>query len=181
MTRPLIVIFAVLSIFGLFITLLQSCNKQYSLPEIANEPERITSVQLELRDIETGKVNTYIFQEIDSSGVRNDTVRLQSNSSYYCSLKFLNEVEPNEISNITYQIKKDSKNHIICFDTKTTLYIIRTDNDGMLPLGLESKWYIGEQSQGRLTIGLMHQPNIKNGSCEIGETDIKIAFPILIN
>ncbi len=59
----------------------------------------------------------------------------------------------------------------------TPLGEIKTHLDGNgLELGLAADVTTTSASNGTFTISLKHQPGIKNGSCDIGETDVEVAF-----
>jgi hypothetical protein len=49
-----------------------------------------------------------------------------------------------------------------------------------LPLGLLTNWKSGSASNGQLMISLKHQPGIKDGSADKGETDVEINFPVIV-
>ena len=162
---------------------LQSCNNQKAIPSLSEEPEIITTVKLEFKDLVNGDISSYFYREMNGKTVspsQQDTVKLKANCNYFANLSFLNESDSDAIKNITYEIKMEDKSHMVCWVANFNSMVIRMDSDGNFPLGLESKWLNGPASQGNVIISLMHQPNIKNGACEIGGTDIKVSFPVVI-
>jgi hypothetical protein len=55
------------------------------------------------------------------------------------------------------------------------------DQDGNgLSLGLQSTWKGINPTTSMMKIALKHQPGIKNGSCNVGETDVEVEFPLII-
>lgn len=162
----------------------QSCKEPRTKPSATNQPELITTLKIEFKNVETGEISEFFYRDLDSFGSnlpnRWDSIRLKTNSTYYFSVKFLNESDPNEIINVTPEIKSEDYNHLVCYETSANSIIIRSDNDGVYPLGLESKWITGQYSKDIFTVRLMHQPGIKNGNCEIGETDVQVTFPLII-
>jgi hypothetical protein len=63
----------------------------------------------------------------------------------------------------------------------TTLTIARTDKDlNGLELGLNTLWNAQSRDFGSVKTSLKHQPNIKNGQCDVGETDVEIEFPFVV-
>jgi hypothetical protein len=49
-----------------------------------------------------------------------------------------------------------------------------------LSLGLQSTWKGIKSTTSMMKIALKHQPGIKNGQCDLGETDVEVEFPIVI-
>lgn len=179
----ILLLFFVSSIFT-SVVFFQSCKEPRTKPAATNEPEKITTLKIEFKEVETGKVLEFICRNLDSniSNMPNrcDSIRLKANTTYFFSVKFFNESNPDEIINVTREIKSEDYNHMVCYETSSSSLIIRSDNDGIYPLGLESKWVTGLPSKDNFTVHLMHQPGIKNGTCEIGETDAKVFFPLII-
>ncbi len=55
----------------------------------------------------------------------------------------------------------------------------RFDTDGNSGVGLVSTWsHTGVADNGNVTIPLTHQPGVKDGTCEPGETDVEVTFVI---
>src|SRR3990167_2160051 len=55
-----------------------------------------------------------------------------------------------------------------------------TNSDGTYEVGLLSSWVTQAISTGETTITLKHQPGVKNGQCDPGETDIELTFHTII-
>ena len=164
----------------------ESCTDPAIPPAPTNESELITTLKVELTDTLTGQKLNYYFRDIDGEGGNApsqwDTIKLSDSSFYNVSLKFLNESNPNSIKNITLEIDAEKNNHIICFTPSVVnAIILRTDTDGAYQIGIASTWKTGKTSAGNITIVLKHQPGLKNGGCDAGETDVQVVFPAIIN
>lgn len=168
--------------FFLAITVsIQSCKDPAVPPAPTNESEVITSVKIEMTDTLTGQKLNYFFRDLDGEGGNApsqwDTIRMTDSSFYKVTLRFLNESDPNNIKDISAEIYTEKANHIICFTPDlVNTEIKRTDSDGTYELGLLSTWETGTISTGNITITLKHQPGLKNGNCEPGETDAEVKF-----
>lgn len=172
-----------LSVFAAFI--INSCNDTSNPPSPTDDSEVITTLKLELKDTISGVLYSYFFRDPDGEGgnspVQWDTIKLDSQKVYKVVLKILNESNPNAIIDVSNEIKAEATSHIICFTPANTgLIVTRTDTDGTYPIGLESLWKSGKNSNGTLNIKLKHQPGLKNGSCDVGETDIDVNFPLKV-
>jgi hypothetical protein len=149
------------------------------------EEELITTLKVTFTDSSGIHPNVFaMFQDIDGPGgnapTAMDTIRLKANTTYYAAIQVLNE-SINPAEDITVEILGEATSHLFCFDiTGANVQVIRTDTDGTYELGITSKWTTGAVSAGSSVISLKHQPGIKNGSCLIGETDIEVNFPTLI-
>lgn len=162
---------------------LTACKKEdpETPPPPTNEEELITTFKITFTD-PNGINPSYaaFFTDIDGAGGNEptafDTIRLKPNSTYNASIQFLNEsVSPTDT--ITHEILEEAVDHLICFNINgANVSIQRTDSDGTYELGLLSNWITGNSSNGNVTISLKHQPGIKNGNCDLGDTDIELNF-----
>lgn len=169
----------------LFLTIVvSSCKKDDPVPNPpapVNEEELITTFKITFTD--PNGVNpdvTAIFKDIDGPGGNEpsvfDTIRLKPNATYHASIQFLNEAA-SPAEDITSEIEEEAVDHLICFDISgANVTIVRTDSDGTHEIGLASAWTTTSVSQGNIIISLKHQPGIKNGSCDLGDTDIELNF-----
>ena len=160
-------------------------NEPVDQPPIVIEQELITTFKLVLKDTLGLKPTiTVYFRDLDGPGGSNpsqfDTIRLSSNTVYQATIDFFNEsLIPTDT--ITKEIIEEAKDHLICFSPNNiNLGVKRTDSDGTYELGLSSLWTIGTISTGNILIQLKHQPDIKNGICDLGETDIELNFEVII-
>lgn len=173
-------------LFGLlFVTaIISSCKKENPIvnpPLPDNEEELITTFKITFTDPDGVNPSvTAIFRDIDGPGGNNptvfDTIRLKPNATYNAVIEFLNEAA-SPAEDITAEILEEAADHMICFDvTGANATIVRTDSDGTYEIGLASTWTTTAASSGTTVISLKHQPGIKNGSCDLGDTDIEISF-----
>lgn len=167
------------------LTMLAACKKDpkpvITPPPPVNEEELITTFKITFTD--PNGVNpsvTAIFRDLDGPGGNNPTVfdpiKLKANSTYNAAIQFLNEAA-SPAEDITAEILEEAVDHLICFDvTGANVTIVRTDSDGTYQVGLASTWTTAAVSSGNTIITLRHQPGIKNGSCDIGDSDIELNF-----
>lgn len=160
----------------LAIMIFPSCKKK------SNEEELITTVKLVLKDSATLESKIYRWQDLDGAGGNNpslpDTLKLGGNRTYYYYLVFINESDASKVVDITEEIKSEGKDHLICFADggSGNLKFIATDSDGTLPIGIDGKIYVGNNGNGTIKMVLHHQPGIKTGDCNKGETDAEVDF-----
>jgi len=175
---------------ALLITGLSSCKKDEQKPDDHhdhnhehNEEELITTFTITFTDA-AGILQTVeaTFRDTDGEGgnppTTFDNILLQSNTTYNTSISLLNEsVTPAE--DITHEIEEEGDEHIFCFEpTNVNVVTTRTDSDGTYGIGLTSDWTTSDASNGTVLISLKHQPGVKNGTCEPGETDIELLFNV---
>ncbi len=161
----------------------QKDKNEVTEPITENESELITTLKISLFDGNTTHV--FQFKDPDGEGGANgvtDTIFLDHNKVYTGSLQFLDESNPSDKKDITLEIKEEAGDHLICYQANTSgLSITTTDKDeNEYPIGLETDWSVSTVGAGNLVIRLRHQPGIKNGDCDRGETDIEVAFPVKI-
>ncbi len=169
----------------------QSCEKHDDNHQHNNEEELITKVEIYL-----GAGDSILIREIwsdqDGIGGNNpilpDTLILQKNKTYYGFIKFYTNHDDTSFHDITNDIKTEGKDHIICYNVQsmamppTGLAILRTDDDvNNVVLGFDTEWLTPANFDlGQVNVRLKHQPGIKNGTCDPGETDVEVNFPYLI-
>ena len=162
----------------------QSCKDDHD--DHDHEGELITTVQMVFTDSATSTVaGTFEFSDPDGPGgnppQRLDTIDLQRSKTYLVELRFI-DASKNPAHDITHEIREEAKEHIVCFtDAGSNLTILRTDSDGTHPIGLSSRWNTPDvMSSGKVKVTLKHQPGVKNGQCEPGDTDVEIEFPVRV-
>lgn len=170
-------------------TLLLACKKDGDNADTptppANDGEVLTSVILELTDTTSGSASmSFAFRDLDAEGsnppIEWDTLFLQANRVYDARIIVLNEIAiPTDT--ISLEIEEEADEHLFCFESNISgLSVTRTDSDGQYEVGLYSRWTTPAASIGNVTITLKHQPGVKNGTCEPGDTDIEVVFPCVI-
>lgn len=177
----------VIAILGLAVLAgFTSCKKDEVLVETPqptfNEPEVITTLTLTFVDDAGVEPNvTVTFRDPDGDGGLGpdifDTIRLQNNTVYNCSITLLNEtVTPAE--DMTAEVLEEDHEHLFCFSPSgADVSVARTDTDGTYEVGLQSQWTVGVAGNGTTTVSLKHQPDgIKDGTCAPGETDVEVNF-----
>ena len=159
----------------------QGCN-DVEEPPIENEEELITSVEL-IFTIKGGGSETFKFADPDGEGgnapTQFDTIKLLADTVYDLEVRFLDESK-SPAENITEEVEEESDEHLVCYTSDiSTITINDTDGNG-LPLGLSASVSTMAASDGVFDISLKHQPDVKDGTCSLGETDVEVAFPLLV-
>ena len=154
--------------------------KEVDNPPNPNEEELITSVVLQFTDTSSNQTSTFKFADPDGAGgnppSQFDTIRLDSHAVYLVSVQFLDE-SGNLTVDITKEVKEEAEDHLVCYDWNGLGNIQVTDQDvNGLDLGLEAEFITKSPESGNLVISLKHQPEIKDGSCNLGETDVEVSF-----
>ncbi|MDC1221312.1 type 1 periplasmic binding fold superfamily protein [Salibacteraceae bacterium] len=153
-------------------------------PIDVNEEELITTVRLNFENTASSNQFSASWTDKDGDGGDNptiDSIYLDTNASYQVSIEFLDE-SSDEVEDITEEVQEEGVEHIVCLESSSSeIQIERTDSDGTYEIGLESKWTISNAANGSLTISLKHQPDVKDGTCNPGETDVEVIFPFAIN
>lgn len=151
----------------------------------SNETELITTLIVEMTDSSNNTSNHFVFRDLDGDGGNApssfDSILLNANSTYSCKLIVLDESQ-SKSDTISQEIFDERDDHLFVFTKEqidADIYITDKDNNN-LPVGLMSKWYSKTTSSGFVTITLKHQPDIKNGSALLGETDVEVKFPCRI-
>lgn len=152
-------------------------------PHDHNEEELITSVELHITESGSGNHFMATWSDLDGAGGESpkiDSIFLDTNSIYSVSIEFLDESD-GHAHDLTDEIEEEADEHIICFESATTdLSVNRTDSDGIYEIGLESEWTTKDASSSSIRISLKHQPEVKDGTCTPGETDVEVTFPLVI-
>lgn len=183
--KRLVMILSVLSVA--LVACKKEKKKEVENPTNPNEQELITTFKIVFTDANGVLPNVEAqFVDIDGPGGNNpsvfDTIRLVANATYNASITLLNE-SAIPTQNITQEVEEEGVDHLFCFDLTSGLNatITRTDLDANnLPIGITSQWVLGAASTGTATIRLRHQPGVKNGQCDPGETDIELNFHMVI-
>ena len=165
-----------------------SCKKdedEVTNPPIVNEEEVITTLTLQFTETSGAEDPfTVTFRDPDGDGGLApdifESITLTGGLSYTCSILLLNETET-PADTISLEVLAEADEHLFCFEvTGADLDIARTDSDGEFEVGLESLWTAGALSSGTVMVTLKHQPGIKDGTCEVGDTDVEVEFDVVI-
>ncbi|MDP4587720.1 MAG: hypothetical protein NWS86_06010 [Flavobacteriales bacterium] len=172
-----------------FLLLLIGCAKdeeELSTPPVNNEEELITTFILNLENIaDATDTIQATFRDVDGPGgedpVLESSLVLQRNATYNGVISVLDE-SGDETEDITIEVEEEGAEHLFCFDFEGVngVSVAYADSDGIYGIGILSTWIGEELGQGTVSITLKHQPGVKDGTCEPGETDIEVSFPIEI-
>ena len=174
-----------LLIISLFAFGISSCGDVEDPPD-PNEEELITTVELTFTDTTSGSNPvTFRFADPDGEGgnapTQFDTIMLNSNTVYNVAIKFLDE-SGTAVEDITEEVLEEADEHLVCYTSAGTLSVTATDMDGNgLAIGLAALCTTGAAEETTLTVNLRHQPGVKNGTCDVGETDVEVAFSVNVN
>lgn len=157
-------------------------------PVDPNEEELITKVQLTFTDSATGaSVSEVVYSDPDGDGgnaaVRFDSISLDSGMTYNVAISLFDESDGGNIVNITNEVLEEAQDHLFCYTpTNADVSIVKTDSDGTFPVGITTRWSVGNPGAGTLRVELKHQPDgTKNGTCTPGSTDVQLDFQIRVN
>ena len=147
------------------------------------EPELITTVKIDCK-LGDSIVGSFVWSDPDGDGgnppLTVDTIKIDSGVTYQCYLSF-EDRSFTPLKNITEEIKDNGSDHMICFTAAGALLnIVYKDSDGKYGIGLISEWKPLSKGIGSLRLILRHQPGIKDGSCDPGESDVDVVFPLLV-
>jgi hypothetical protein len=176
---------AILIAFGSF-----SCKKDtdnVKNPPKDEEKELITTFKLLFTDsLHAGQSFEVVYKDIDGDGglipSKFDTIVLDTAKVYLVSVVLLNESKT-PVDTVSNEIIKEASDHLFCYGpTPNLLEIKLTDTDGAIPLGIQSTWTTTSNAgNGSVRIRLKHQPGIKSGACDLGETDIDLTFQLKVS
>lgn len=176
-------IFSVVLLASLtLISLFGSCTKED--PELVEEQELITTVVLTLSTSDGS--NQLVRWTLDSS--ETPTITLQANQEYEVSVSFLDESDPEEIENITQEVREEADEHQVFYEfSGVTVSYISGQGDTLdmdeNPLYINSLWRANASGSGTVTVYLIHEPVTKTSTSRSGfggETDVQVDFPIVI-
>ena len=184
------------AIIALSLASLASCKKDdddVANPVNPNESEVITTVKVIVSPVSSPTtISEFLFRDIDGDGGNAptiDTIRLNANTDYNVQLLVLDETK-NPVDTTSIEIEEEKNAHQF-FYTKIGTYNLTTSyldfDDNGVPLGLNMEFNTTTGftiKTNKLQIVLKHQPALKpttgNGNESLGETDVEINFPILI-
>ena len=159
-----------------------SCKDEVEDPPNPNEEELITTVELKFTDTASMQSQSFRFADPDGEGgnapTTFDTIVLDANSFYTVEVSFLNESE-SPVEDITEEVLEEANEHLVCYEVSAGNTVTITDQDGnALPLGLQAELSTGAAGMGNFKVSLKHQPDVKNGQCDVGETDVEVDFSL---
>ncbi|MCB9251427.1 MAG: hypothetical protein H6605_03115 [Flavobacteriales bacterium] len=161
------------------------CSKSSDPITTNSNNDFVTTIRLELRDSASGVQFNYYYRNPEGTKgnmpLQWDSMLLDTQRTYYTTVFYLNESNPNAIVNINTRILNNKKDYLICYnDSATGIDVIPVDTDDNYPIGISTKWYTKNTAVGNIDILLKHQPGIKNGDCSPGEIEESIRFNLKI-
>jgi hypothetical protein len=170
---------------------LTSCSNDD--PEIINEEEVITTLEVTLIPQGGGTTVTLVSRDLDGDGPNAPVVSvsgaLQANKTYAGSVKVLNETET-PAENITLEVEEEGDEHQFFYTFSNSIATVAyTDQDkNGRPIGITFNLTTTSARIGNLTVTLRHEPNktaagvvagnITNAG---GETDVEATFNLTVN
>lgn len=179
-----------IAILASFATVFSACEKDDNdvrNPNPTNDEELITTVSLSINSnaFPTLPVQ-YEYRDIDGIGGNPpevDTIKLSRNSMYMIKAYLLDESKTPTVD-MTEEVEEESDEHLAIWTTDTNyLKVTITDFDTKnppLPLGLNTLLEVKGPIVTTMRFTLKHQPGIKNGDPNLGETDVEVVFPVVI-
>jgi hypothetical protein len=170
-----------------------ACSDDDDAPQVINEEEVITTLNLFLTPEGGGEVITFTYRDLDGDGSNPEITSppLSANTTYTGRVQFLNELE-DPAEDITLEVLKEGDEHQVFYIVEDSLnanlaYIGALDSDGN-PIGVEFRLSTVGARQGNFTVILIHEgdknaPGASEGrlSDEVGgETDIEVIFNITV-
>ncbi len=181
----------IISFFSLTLLLSTACKKEKQ-PAVTEEEdnELLTTCKLTITRTDSMQdVQTAVWKKLNPNDASlPDTslahFSLKSNRKYQVEIAILDETK-SPAESINAVIIERSDEHLFCFTPSSglNLSVKRLDYDTRTPqleLGLKNEFSAGTVSQGFLQIQLRHQPNVKNGDCGPGSTDMDVSFRVTI-
>ncbi|MBM1106898.1 type 1 periplasmic binding fold superfamily protein [Aurantibacter crassamenti] len=173
--------------FLIVFTSLTSCSDDDENPEVVNEEEIITTMNVTLSASGVPTI-TLQSQDLDGDGPNDPVVEVSGNLTastvYSGSIELLNETET-PAEDITEEVAEEADEHQFIFVTSgsvaSTAYNDE-DADGN-PIGIAFTLTTGEAGTGTLQITLRHEPKKPNDGTLAdagGETDVVQTFTVTV-
>lgn len=160
-----------------------SCKR--TNPVNPNDEELITTCKILFVDsagVQPSVTATYADYDGDGGNPPSifDTIKLKPNTTYLASILLLDNTK-SPVDTVSNEILEEDDEHLFCYTISgANCTVQRTDSDGSYEVGLQTKWKTTSTSTGTAQVVLKHQPDVKNGSCAPGETDIDITYQLRI-
>ena len=155
-----------------------------------NDSELITTLELKFSGKGVlGNDTTFVvtFNDPDGDGgnaaTQFDTIHLLKNSSYNVELTLLDKSKT-PADTISNEVLEEANDHLFFYSSNPTalVNVLITDKDSNNKnLGLKSTWTTTNAGSGKVKVKLMHQPGVKDGTSETGDTDVEVDFQVNVN
>jgi len=172
------------------------------LPQVENEAELITVLNITLINQVTNDTTHAVFSDSDGPGGNPPTITpiylkyTGDNDQYLANVDVLDTSNPDEVEHITPEIEEEAEMHQFFYIPNTEANEVvniyynpnaSTDSNGN-PIGISTVWDVsGLSNQGAITIVLRHSPNKGAGGVAEGDianaggdTDIEVTCPLVI-
>ena len=166
------------------VTLVVGCKKDTKAPtdlQEHNDGELITTLELKFTNSDT----TFVVKSDDPDGFggndpKLDQINLLKNTDYSVELTLLDKRKP-LYDTISNEVLEEADDHLFFYSSNPVnlLNITITDKDSKnRNLGLRSNWKTNTVGSGKVKVKLMHQPGVKDGKSEVGDTDVEVEFNV---
>ena len=170
----------------------------------ANEAELITTMKIQLRDsTDHTNAGTFVFKDLDGAGGNPATfdnsgadsvITIMANHAYKATILLLDETKT-PADTISNEVEEEGADHLFFFNSTTlgSSNEITLSNGTMIKyldrdannrgIGLQTLWTApsAATTKSAFTIELKHQPGVKDGAYNKGETDIQVPFKLKVN
>ncbi|MBZ9778666.1 type 1 periplasmic binding fold superfamily protein [Psychroflexus sp. CAK8W] len=169
--------------------LFSACSSDDDAPEVINEEEEITTLNVFLTPVGGGDTVTFTFRDLDGTNPENTGGTLQAGTTYVGETQFLNEREDEDV---TEEVLEEGEEHQVFFTASNSLNVTTSYDDTDVngnPIGIEFTLVAGEASQGNFRVTLIHEGDkfaegasegIYNPNLVGGETDIEVTFNVTV-
>ncbi len=166
--------------------ILASCkNDDDATPEVINEEETITTVNLKVT--ESGETTSQTYTWKDKTA---DKITLKANTEYEVEIEFLDESNPSDVKDITEEVVEEKDEHFVFYDVTTinAVTVASSSKDikdgNSIGINIFTTWTTSDATTGTLKAFLIHEPTKKTGTSRDdfgGEADIEVDFEVEIN
>ena len=163
-------------------SVIYSCSNDDD-PEDIHEHENITRVSIVFEEGSNSETVTW------DDGSTPPSITLDVDKVYTASIYFYDASDPNDIEDITPEVKEEANEHYILYEkagvsnlTITSSVSDVSGSDG-IPINMVTDWSTGAAESGNVVVHLIHEPTNKNGTTRAsfgGANDVEINFPVTI-
>jgi hypothetical protein len=161
---------------------ISSCSKD--TPEVVNEEELITTIELNFST--QGEPDQTVRWETEAAN--SAEIVLKSNTEYDVQITFLDESDPSDIENINAEIIEEADEHQVFYEFSGVSVTYGQGTSDTLdsdqnPVYINSIWNTSDVNSGVVRVFLIHEPTTKSSTTRDGfggETDVSVDIPIRI-
>jgi hypothetical protein len=177
---------------------LSACDDPTNPPPGAGDPENISRVTVTLTPTGGGNAQTSVRVDPDGStlpqpvGAAQGTLALSKNTTYSGTITMLNDIDPNNVINITAEVEaeKDFHQFVYTFEqgaascTGVSVSNLSLDSNGQ-PTGLTYTVTVAANAASTTTCNfhviLHHYEGSKTDQSTVVDTDLDLTFPVTIS